>query len=376
MIPHVRRFGARAALVLLLPLAMLSAPEAIDAQTSGVSAGVEGVFQSFSFSEAESTGLSSVQLLTLPFSGRVGLGSSARVEIHGAWARGTLTRSDDSTAEIAGPTDTEVRLVGELANGQVTALAFALLPTGTSTFEEGELELAGIVGADLLPFRISNWGAGGGFGAAVTLTRSIGDWGVGLTGGYTAAREYEPLSDDPVQYRPGNRIRVRAGFDRTFNQNQKGSFRVSWQRFGDDALDGQNVFRSGDRLEAMGSWAFPAGARASAIVYAGYQHRSEGTALADLTPRASQGLALVGGGLRTPFLGGVLAPSADLRLVRRDDGTDQGVLFGGGATLELPAGSWTLLPSARFRAGNVTVRDDMESGFTGFELGFGVRFGG
>ncbi len=367
---------AAAPILLAVFLFVFQAPDSAQAQMAGASAGAEVVFQNFSFSDEADAGLSSVSLLTLPFAGRIPLGPGARVELRGAFARGELTRPDDSTTEISGLTDTEVRLVGELADGAVTAQAFALIPTGSASFSNDQLALAGIVGADLLPFRISNWGSGGGFGAAVSLVRPMGDYGVGVSAGYTATREFEPLTDQTVQYRPGNQMQLRAAIDRTFNGNAKGTVQLAFQSYSDDQVDGENLFRSGNRIQATGSYAFPAGASAGAIVYAGYLHRAQGTFLTDLETRSAQGMALLGGGLRTPMMGGVLAPSADLRLVRRSDGTDQGILFGAGATLELPAGDLTLLPSARVRLGTVTVREDVESGFSGIEIGFGARFGG
>ena len=339
----------------------------------GFTGGIEAVYQNFSFDDEEEVGIRSVSLLTLPFAGRIGLAPGVRMELRGNVARGELIRPDESSIEISGLTDTELRMVADLMDGAASITAFALIPTGNSTLSVEEMGLAGVVGADLLPFRVSNWGSGGGFGAAVTLLHTVGEYGFGMSGGYTAAREFEPLADEPIQYRPGNQLHLRAAVDRTFNGASKGTLQVSWQRYDDDAVDGVNLFRSGDRIQGTVSYAFPAGATSNAVVYAGYLHRAEGQFLLDPETRSSEGLVLLGGGLRTAMLGGVLVPTADLRLLRRDDGVDQGVLGGVGATLELGAGDVTLLPSARVRLGNVTVAEGVESGVRGIELGFGVR---
>jgi hypothetical protein len=238
-----------------------------------------------------------------------------------------------------------------------------------------EADVAGLIAADVLPFRITNWGTGGGFGASTSFAGGFGAFAAGLSIGYVVAREFEPLSGDDFTYRPGNQLHVRAAIDRTFGSAGKAALVLTMQRFTDDELDGGNLFRTGDRYQAVGSYAFAAGARGNGIVYAGYLHRGEGEFEDETDVLAAQGLAYGGFGLELPAGRALLQPSLDLRLLRQDDGIGQGYTAGIGGSAEVPAGTLTFIPTVRGRFGNVTLRDEAESGFTGVELGLALRFG-
>jgi hypothetical protein len=144
----------------------------------------------------------------------------------------------------------------------------------------------------------------------------------------------------------------------------------------DDELDGANLYRTGDRLEATGSYAFAAGARAAGIVYVGYLRRQEGEFTDEVRIVPAQDLLFGGLGFRTPVGRAVLAPSVDVRLVSRADGAEEGYIATVGASAELPAGTFTIVPSVRSRFGNAVLNTDAESAVTGFDVGVAVRFGG
>ena len=361
----------------LLP-ALLAAPllpMAAGAQTT-TEAGVGVVFQGYSYGDAAAIGAEDVTLLTIPLAFAARFGAATALDLRGAWASGGVTLADGSESSISGPTDLEVTLSRTFGRDMVVASLVGVLPTGSSTQTLEESAVAGAVAADLLPFRISNWGTGGGIGGSLAVARNVNGIGVGASVGYIVAREYEPLADQATVFQPGDFLRVNAVVDRSFGGRSKLALRVGFQRFGDDGLDGVNLFRSGNRYEATASYAFPAGARSSAIVYGGVLHRNEGTYLTDPREAAAQDLLLAGGALRAPLGAGVLTPSVDLRLLRRTDGVGQGYVGGIGAGYELPMqGGTTLIPSARIRRGSVEVREGLESAVTGYEAGLTVRFG-
>src|SRR5690606_26366129 len=126
----------------------------------------------------------------------------------------------------------------------------------------------------------------------------------------------------------------------------------------------------------MGSYAFAAGPRATGIVYAGGLHTQDGVGFDQpLThDSSSRTLLLLGGGMRTPIGAAVLVPSVDARVFRRGSGRGQGYMGGIGASLELPAGDFSIAPGARVRAGNYVVDDDLDSRIIGFDLGLDIRF--
>ncbi len=346
------------------------APPALDRPFT---AGAGATFQYFSFGDSQATGFESISLLTTPFAARARFGQRVRAELRGTWARAGMERVDGSEITISGPTDAQLRMDVDVVPGALTVSGSILLPVGSDGFTLDEMTLAGAIAADLLPFRISHWGAGGGGGISLVGMHSFGPVGVTADAGYTRTGEFDAVSDQPAAYRPGDALHFGLTVDRIIQGTGKAALRVDARRYGDAELGGENIFRSGNRLGATGSYAFPVGLASSGIVYLGYRHRSEGTFLVDLETRPSQGAFLVGGGVRTGAWGGVITPSVDLRAIRRDDGIGQGWSVGAGATGEWDIDAVTLLPALRLHLGSAEVREDLSSGFTGIELSFQLR---
>jgi hypothetical protein len=91
---------------------------------------------------------------------------------------------------------------------------------------------------------------------------------------------------------------------------------------------------------------------------------------------SSQDLVMVGGGARIPVGPGVLQPDGEARLFRRADGVHQGYDLGIGVAYEIPGDGWVFLPSARAHLGHLELREGIETGFKGIEIGLAARFGG
>jgi hypothetical protein len=266
-------------------------------------------------------------------------------------------------------------VLGVALAGGVTVSGIGLLPTGISTQSLEESRVAGAIGADLLPFAITNWGAGGGGGGMVSVARAAGPVGLGLSVAYIARRSFEPLADETFAYRPGNVLSVVAAVDGNPSPSTKGALRLAYHRYGEDRVGGANLFRSGDRVEATASLAFPFGRGSSGIVYGSFHHRGGGTFLALDDLLADQDLVLLGGGARLPVWGVVLQPDAQARVFRRSDGLGQGWDLGAGVGVEIPMGSASLVPLARVHFGNVEVREGVDTGMTAFEVGLAWRWG-
>ncbi len=178
-------------------------------------------------------------------------------------------------------------------------------------------------------------------------------------------------------YRPGNQLRARVALDLSTGPAGKASLQLTYLHSQEDRFGGSNVFRPGDRFQAIGSYAFAAGQRASGIVYGGVLHRAEGTYLVALQSTASaQNLFLAGGGARIPLQSIVVLPSLDVRVLRRTSALDQGEVVGVGGSAELPTSSGvTFVPSLRARFGRVLVSQGSDTGFNGFDVALGIRFG-
>lgn len=373
MTRHVIRAAACTAALLL----GLAAPRHARAQVQAHGVGAAAGLEHYSFSDDAAAGIRSLSLFTAPFAARAAF-APVTLEVAGAFARGTLTRPDGSDATISGLTDTSLRLSVPVARDRLTLSGALVLPTGRTRQTLEEAEVAGAIAADLLPFRVSNWGTGGGVDVSAALALPVSGFGVGLRLGYALAREFEPLEDRDFTYQPGDQLYARLALDRTIGYAGKASVHFTYQRFQDDALGGRNLFRAGDRVQLMGSYAFAVGGGSSGVAYAGVMHRSRGTYLGSTAEAPAQDLILAGGGIRIPTMHALLLPGADLRVFRSADGVGQGYVIGIGGSAEVPLGTGGLLlvPTVRGRFGNLLVREGSESGFTGIEIGAGLRWGG
>ncbi len=333
-------------------------------------------FESYGFDAPEDVDIESLRLLALPVGARIGVAPGWELQLTSAWAQAELTRDDGTTARISGPTDTEVRLTRTIGEDLLTLTAVAVLPTGRGSLSEDEADVAAMVGADVLPFRISHWGTGGGVGVSTALAGQVGAGvGAGVVLSYLREREFEPF-DQEFTYRPGHQLEVRGVLDRTFGAAARASLQVGFLRFDADQADGSNFFQPGTRFQGVGSLAFAVGPRASGIVYLGAQHRQEGSYTGESRVIPLQDLVFAGAGFRLPLAGVVIQPTLDQRNVRGDETAGTGYTVTGGVAAEIRAGGTTWIPALRGRLGEVGLRDDRESGFKGVDLGLSVRFGG
>lgn len=358
-------------LLLSVGLLLWSAAAAAAQGFTGVAG---GFFETYEFLDPDALGIQRVSLATVPIGAQVPVIDRISVDLRGAFAYGSMTRTDGTEVTLSGPTDTELRANLEVVREILTVSAALLLPTGQSsqTFEESEL--SGLVAADLLPFRISNWGSGGGAGLVSSFAIPVGEFGVGFSAGYTMGQEFEPIAEDELAYRPGDEIRLRMVVDRSFGSSSKVSLILGGQTYRDDEFSGASVYEPGDRYEAMGTFAFRAGAQSTAVVYGGFQHRAEGLLLDESIETPAQDLFTAGTGFRIPRGITTLMPAAELRIFRRSDGVGQGHLASVGASAEWPTGPVVLLPTLRGRFGKALLWDGAESSVRGAEVGMGIRY--
>jgi len=335
-------------------------------------------FQTWRFRDA-ATGIDAVTLLTAPFQAAVRLSDRIAVSLAGAWARGSLALADGGRSTIAGLTDTELAATLSAGHDLVTFTAIALLPTGQARLTAEEVEAAGVVAADVLPFRISNWGSGGGFGGSVAIAAPIGEFGAGLGLGYVTTRDFEPVETEPsFVYRPGNQLHLTAALDRSVGPTGKLSLRASLLSYDKDRVNDVNLYRAGNRLEATASYAFAAGPRSSAVIWAGGHHRAaaspENPAAGTQVSPASD-ILFAGAALRMPIATGVITPRIDVRGVGGRNGANSGYTAMVGVSAELPAGGLVLAPTLQVGLGSIEPATGTRSTAVGADIGFVVRFG-
>lgn len=342
--------------------------------------------QSYRFDDPVAAGLETIQLFATPFTLAVPLGSRLSLDASGAFARGAARSPDGQEVTLSGPTDTHVGLSAAVGVDWLVVTARASLPTGSSTHSAAEALVASVVAAELLPFTVNTWGSGGSFGGDVAIVTQAGGWGIGLASGYSVANEYEPLQDQQLGYRPGDRLQLRLALDHDLGASGTFSALVGFQRFGNDQVGGSNLFQSGSRIEGVLSYVFAVGRRSSALLYGAVSHRSKGTLLTQVSGLGNAGdspaqqLYRLGANLRLP-LGrrAALLPVAETRVFRAADGASQGWMTSAGTSLDLriaggPSGQRLVLaPAGQFRIGRVIVGDGLETGVVGWEAGVTLR---
>lgn len=343
--------------------------------SAGTTTTLTPTFEHYTFDDTDEIGLESLSLLTVPLHVQTRLGPRAVLSVSGAYARGTLERSDGSEQTLSGPTDIELRAATSFLEERVVVSGIVDLPSGTSTLTADEAFVAGAIAADLLPFRISHWGTGGGVGGSVALAQPIGLFGVGASVTYRTSGDYEPREGESARYDPGDQLQINAVVDRSLG-DAKASLRISYQNFSADALDEENVFQTGDRFEIMGSLAFPVSRRASGLVYGALLVRENGTFLQGPETTASQDLFMAGTGFELPAAGGVVRPSLRLRVFRTEDGIGEGYNADLGVAGRWRVGDVRVGPTLAFRFGSVDVTEGSSTGFRGGEIGLSVTFGG
>lgn len=359
-------------------VAVLAAGPALGAQE--VTAG--GYFESYSFAEADAVGIDALSLVTLPFSVAAAPTPRLRLSLAGAYARGSL-ESGGATTTLSGLIDTAIRATYTLGNDAVAVSGGVILPTGKGSQTGDEAIVAGAIGSDLLPSRVSNWGTGGGFELSAAWAGRVGALGVGASTGLRVFPEYEPLAASgpdvlDLTYDPGDEAFVRLAVDGNTSAGGKVSVSATLQNFTNDVSEGVDLFAAGPRVQVLGSYAFPWQGRGSGFLYGGLLHRSAGEFLdGGVGETASQNVLLAGVGSRMQLGTRYLRPTLDARVLNRSDGLGQGYTLGAGATLETQAGaSATAFPTVRVRYGSLEASEGRSSSFFGFDVGLAVRFGG
>lgn len=369
------------------PTVLVAQSSDFSAAAPRVSAGVE--VQSFSFAAPSAVGARSATLVVLPFAARLLALPAFSLDVAGAYARGAVTDASGGTATLSGLTDTElratVRTVGE--SSALSLTADALLPTGHATLGTGEMPVAGLVSSNLLPFRISNWGFGGGADIEVSASHGGAAGSIGATVGYRLAERFQPIAASAVRYRPGNAASERVVGELTTSGGGMLSIELAASEYASDRWNGTSLLKPGERLFALAGLAVPVGYVASASFYGGALYRSGGALsqslalsglLAGVQAPPSETLLLAGASVRLPWGESVLVPALDFRALRRADGTGQGWLATVGTSAELPLGTGNvhLVPSLRLHLGRLLVSKGLQSGVQGLDLAVGLGFGG
>jgi hypothetical protein len=352
----------------------------LDAQISGSlappRAAIGTTYESYSFQDPVVANIESISLLTTSVAASAPLRGAVAVGLAGRYARGSMLRGDGSESTVDGLTDAELSVTVPVRRGNVVTTfgGLLLVPIGSARMSVEEADLAGIIASELLPFRMTHWGTGGGAGGSLGAAYVGAAGSVGVTAGYLVSRRFAPVEGSPFTYQAGNRAQIRLAADRRVGPAGKLALNLVFLHSDADLGDDTNLFQPGNRYQGLGSYSFAFGRRGSAILYLGGEHRRESQALRDITRgMPAQDLILAGGGIRLPVGGSVLLPNVDARVFRRASAEDQGYVTGVGLALESTVGQIMFVPGARVRFGRLVADQSTDTPVSGFEVGLTLR---
>lgn len=349
--------------------------------------------QAYALGEGEGFLVRSLTLVTLPVHARVPLGSSLALSVNGGFASARASLRNGESTRMSGPVDTRVAM--ELSRGAWVVTGVAALPTGSVVSSLDEAALVGLMSTDVLPFAVTQWGAGGGFAADVGYGFQSADLSFRLSAGGSLTTGSTLLGAGGSTLDPGRQVRARLGIDAPTGEAGIASILVGFQRFTADAYQGQSIFTAGSRWEVVGTYAFPMGVSEGGLVYGGVYHLGRAASDLGANTLAALGNAVVGVGGRAPrttFLGGtelrvrrgavLYAPRADLRFVRSQDGVGQGWLGSVGGRMEwdrlarVLGGQVRLEPTLMLRLGGLVGAMGERTRVVGWEAGATLRWEG
>jgi hypothetical protein len=361
----------------LFSLALLAAAQPAMAQQR-FSLAISPTFQGYKFADDAPT--QSASLMLVPIGIQFKASNALTFDLYSAYARGTAELLSGASHTMEGIVDTRLR-----ANVAVTSWAVITaalnLPTGNATHDDSEAIVASVLSGELLGFREALWGTGFGATTGIATAFRAGSTGIGLGASYRVASEFEPDADQDFKYTPGNEVRVRAAIDQDIG-NSKLTLGGTFQNYSDDRLDGRDLFAPGNRWRADVTYSFRAGTNSTWTLFATDIWRENGDVTLEFddgtTSRDSvfeagqQNLVVVGlaGSL------GSIRPSADVRLLTREIGTNEGWLGGLGFDFPMRRGSTDIIPTVRGSYGQLEDSADNKRNVMGGEVSLTIRFGG
>ena len=340
-------------------------------------------FQGYSFDKG--LGVTAANLLMLPIAYELPLGRSMSIDFYSAFARGAVEVSD-TVYQLTGFVDTRIR-----ANWAATPWAMLTvglnLPTGDARHDSEEAVVSNVLATEVLGFREASWGLGFGTTTGIATVHNFGGVGVGVGVSYRLGSEFEPSADSALKYTPGNEARVRIALDGNIGAN-KLTLGLTWQNYSRDKLDGRDLFQPGQRWRADLSYSFRTGAIATWTLYAADVWRQHGDVHIELVDPANnlvrdstfstgqQNVLVAGlsGALRfSPRLS--VRPSADLRVLSREEVGGEGWIAGLGADVPLRWGNVDLFPAAKVLFGQLQAASADKHGTVGGEVSLSFRWG-
>ncbi len=246
--------------------------------------------------------------------------------------------------ELKGLADTDLRLSINMLPGRLMLLLGGVIPTGIETVDPRELSLLGAITSDIIGVTTNELGTGGKAALGVVGAFPVGKFALGL--GVTADNSfaYQPVSDTTARLKPGNQLKIRAGFEGPLARRTYLRFAGLVAVRGSDEVDGSAVNTVGNRITGYLSLNQAIGS--TSLIFYGFDiYRAD----PHLEPTA---------------LGSAYLPP--------------GNLWAAGLRWDIPVATvWSLAPRAEFRNSHLAPLDDPDAPLrlAGRSLRAGADFG-
>ncbi len=122
------------------------------------------------------------------------------------------------------------------------------IPSGRTKLTNSQYQTLRIISQGLFGMRTPDFGQGTNFILGATWVHPVSDnFVIGLGLSYQIKTQYQPLQDYSGKYKPANEISATGGFDLKFPGTQTLTGDITGIFYGNDKMDGNDVFSSGSR---------------------------------------------------------------------------------------------------------------------------------
>lgn len=303
------------------------------------------------------------------------------------YATASLASWSEHGIGLSGATDADV--FAEALVGRLRVRGVFVLGTGASTFDSGEMVVAGLAGYELLPMAVRGWGRGGGYALKARLPLRAAGVDIELLGARRSHGGFTPLESESFEYRLGSETRLGIRFGRTRTALSRVEIGGQVVMPSSDEADRRPVFTSGTRIVVFGLHAFPIG-QTNVLLRADLYKRYRGvpnnppmepsivrlTGTSDWNVRELAALAIETRTVAGPL---PIMTSVRARGMRDGGGSGRGWLLSAGLSTQYATnGPWPgrlfLVPGGRVHGGHVTVAEGYGSSITGWELSIEARW--
>jgi hypothetical protein len=320
----------------------------------------------------------------LPLAYQFNASRTLAFDVYTAYARGNVS-TGSSSHSLSGLVDTRVRATISISPS-VSLITSVNVPTGKSQHDSDEAIVAAALSTELLGFREALWGTGFGITTGLATALKVNrTTGIGFGASYRLASEFEPGTDTTLKYTPGNEVRVRLALDKNIGSS-KLTLGGTFQNYSEDQINGRNLFAPGNRWRGDATYSFRASNTSTWTLFATDVWRQNGDVSLpaptaggrdSLFQAGQQNLAIFGlaGGMRLGS-GTNLRPSADVRLLTRESGENEGWLAGLGTEIPMHRGGTDWIPNVRVTYGQLEGTTDKRHNFWGAEASLTLHWGG